>query len=438
MKRLDIIALIIFAASLVSCSKDMIGRRIGFYVRALPDGLTKTTYSGDTQDGKERIDWSDGDLIQIYSDQATMGGTGLHYADYLVSQSSVPSADKPVSRAQVINADGNGLNWGTGTHTFLAMYPSPSTVGVQDGTSFTNGAFSGHIPASQTVTQKTGTLSWAPDMRYAYMLAKTDGIAAGASEVPLTFGPVFTAFSFTIGPGENTSVTVDSFTLQSESQVLAGDVTINKAQTECTITGTDTAISVTFSPSLVVTSDVTFTVIVLPRDLTGLSITFSGTQIGTRTLKLADKDGVYINFPGRLKYHINNLSFPLLEDVSLADKINWEISLMAGPILWGTDIFTDLVDWDNTVVFGGSGADYTQWGVNGNKEELEWENFIYLNGEPFVWGSIGYFYENVDWDNNILTSGDIGDSTQWGSNGNKENLLWDNSVPMTAEGINWQ
>jgi hypothetical protein len=344
-------------------------REVVFSVSATiaPPG-TRTSYSDVVDNGKERIDWAVNDMIRIYCAAATSGSD--HFSDYLVEDPAPLSTDATVSQA-TIKASGAGLSWGTGDHTFCALYPSPATTGVQSGVDFTDGTFIGVIPAAQTVTGASGSYIWKPDMNLAYMLARTADVAAETASVNLAFKPKFTALEFTVDSGENASVSVSGFSLQAADgdtgNYPAGTVSIAEADYETpsnySFSGTSRTITVTFSPSLTVTSGhpVTFTVMALPRAMSGLSITFTGTEIGTRSLTLSESDGDPIVFEACKKYRIRNMSFPLLMPVTPGEDIIWDntYEVVAGDsIVWGTGAGTENVPFDTGVPVSGDNINW--------------------------------------------------------------------------------
>lgn len=352
--RIGQISALVLVLAAVSCSKHAApGSTIHFSAVSRSTGAadTKTSYSGIDQDGnpvsssstRERIDWVASDAIRIYCAQAhKVGDESIHWGDYVVDE--VETLDNNVESRATISPDvPNSLTWGSGEHTFYAMYPAPADDSFKE-----DHTLVGTIPAAQTVTQKSGTTTWLPDMSRAYMMAKA---VASDGPVSLDFYPCFTAFSFNIGKGENEKVDVSAFTLSSSSTALAGNFTINE-ETYTITGGTSNSITLTFSPALSVTSDVTFTVFCLPQTLTDLTVTFTGTQIGTRTLKLNDASDVPMTFAKNKKYRIYGMSFPKLTDVTFGEEILWDMSVIIeqDPILWAMSVgFNDDVDWDHTV-----------------------------------------------------------------------------------------
>lgn len=133
--------------------------------------------------------------------------------------------------------------------------------------------------------------------------------------------PEYTVFEFEVNSGDNPQVDLTSFTLTSkeEQNTLAGDFTFQTAEADSTMLScenTSQSVTIDFTKlpegKLTVTKDkpATFVVLALPRAYSGLSVTFTGTPIGTRTLKLDYSDGVPITFPALKRHRIYGLSLP--------------------------------------------------------------------------------------------------------------------------------
>ena len=187
------------------------------------DVQTRTEYSGrDERDGTivktsqyERIDWSDGtDMIRVLCEAASgKSDPSDKSASYVVSGVSTGS-EKQKSEAGIEPADGNSLQWGTGSHTFYAMYPAAgmeSNYGFTDKTVQSSNAklesvsgnrakITGVIPSSQEA-YKVGT-EYKANMNYAYMYATTTVDAATTQEVVLSFKPLVTAVEVTLKAGD--------------------------------------------------------------------------------------------------------------------------------------------------------------------------------------------------------------------------------------------
>lgn len=375
-------AMALLAAGIVgiSCTKgspESVVRRGIRFVASMSTSGTRTSYSGegerDTHDllVRERIDWTDGDLIRVYSPQAAQSNGSTHYADYTVDSHETvgtPGAQL-TSRATVVVAEGTSdLYWsGESEHTFYAVYPSPNTPGFtagrtleQDGMVFapeTVGedevmTFTGVIPVAQTVTRKNATENvWLPDMRPAYMLATASSTQAAATEngIKLQFIPKFSAFEFEVSAGEFPSVTLTEFSLTAASGILTGEFKIyDKDETttadnfHTTIYGVDDANVTNGGQTITVdfgTGGITFsgtmqiTVLALPQTVSGVTVSFTGTEIGTRSLELKKKDGTAISWAPYKKHRITGLSFPTLMTTT-GEDILWDVEGWGENILW--------------------------------------------------------------------------------------------------------
>lgn len=329
---------------------------------------TKTTYTGDgtfSSEGKltkERIDWVNGDMIRIVSAQAQVLDKSvtpwvLRYSSdsprYSLADYTVATHKKEtdvISRATITPVGGNGLQWGTGDHTFYAMYPSRETSGYSAAEKAKIGInhekMMGTIPAVQS-PDLSGAKGW-PDMRYAFMFG-TAQAPSGADAVNLPFYPEFTAFEFTIAKGDNESVELSSFTLETTASggVLTGDFTLTNASGwNSAVTTSNTGSSLTVDLSGVTLNaakeSLTFTVLCLPVNLGSLKLTFTGPQLGTRSLKLNDKNDTPLSFTARKKYRIFGMSFPAGLSTE-GEDILWDLEGWGGVVYWENEyIISDL------------------------------------------------------------------------------------------------
>ena len=133
--------------------------------------------------------------------------------------------------------------------------------------------------------------------------------------------PECTILEFEVNSGNNPEVDLTSFTLTSaEGQnALAGDFSLPASEADSTMfsfTNTSQYVTIDFTKlpegKLTVTKDkpATFAVVALPRAYSGLSVTFTGEPIGTRTLRLDYSDGAPITFKALKRHRIHGLSLP--------------------------------------------------------------------------------------------------------------------------------
>ena len=412
-------ALLVAGFAGVSCTKggslNLNFRKGVRFSASMSTSGTRTAYSGEgttDTDGlltRERIDWTDGDLLRVYSPQAAQPDGSTHYADYEIQSHETigtPGAQL-TSRATVEVKEGTEqLYWEESpgrdmVHDFFAVYPSPTTQGFtpgntleQDGVLFapeTVGedeimTFTGVTPATQTVTRKNATENvWLPDMRPAYMLATASSTQAAADEngITLQFIPKFSAFEFTVSSGDNPTVKLTSFSLTATEGYLTGAFKISQADfgittegiADANVTDGGKTITVNFGADGITVTNVdpfTFAVLALPQRTSGLIISFTGDVIGTRTLELKMTDGTPISWAPYKKHRIYGLSFPALTDAIIVDPIIWNGVFISDAIIgdciaWNTDYYGDAlltgdnVNWSPDVEGSGIIGDNIDW-----------------------------------------------------------------------------
>ena len=142
----------VFASCESQLESDGTGNPVRFTARTRNSSVTKTIYSGYkyTSENIERIDWENGDIIRIASDQVSEPSS--KFADYTISLKDNTNQYSNAT-AEPFGAE-HGLIWGSGTHTFYAMYPSPSTTGAQSGLDLSisggNGIVTAVLPQDQS------------------------------------------------------------------------------------------------------------------------------------------------------------------------------------------------------------------------------------------------------------------------------------------------
>lgn len=239
MKRTLLIITALLA--LTSCTKELVfsrepGRAVVFATRAGSQPSTKTAYDSGTEKGT--IFWAQDDEIGVYCAQAS-SSDDTHFASYVLRP-----GDNAATATLDIAGGGNGLTWGTGSHTFYCLYPSPSWSDAPEGTALSGSSVTTVIPATQTgeksevTTAGIKTTTFAPDMSYAAMIACTTAASGGSGgAVTLEFKAHFTAFEFVVMADDSADLELVNFQLSSTSQVLAATAT-------ATISGTGTSVTV--------------------------------------------------------------------------------------------------------------------------------------------------------------------------------------------------
>jgi len=329
------------------CGKSVYipGQKVHFRATS-PEVTTRTAYEGTVSGGWERINWVSGeDILRIYCAESPEVS-----ADYKINEVTSPSAT--VSSHATLTEIGDPLTFGSGDpHTFYGMYPSPLVFASDDpdraAFSITNERAEWMIPATQTVTRVGETSDYAPNMRYATMLAKKVG-SQDDETVNIPFSPMFNAFKFSISAGDNDELHVTSFTLTEggEDGVTAGHIftaatmdseanenyPLDAKQVDLVEGSTPSAtVTVDFTTlsggSLVLTRDggpVSFTVFTLPFNLDEVDIAMTSTETGRVTLALKEKNGPYLKFGRCKKFYLTGMSFPKADPTgATGSEINW-------------------------------------------------------------------------------------------------------------------
>lgn len=280
--------------------------------------FTRASFSGETaSDGIERIDWQRGDLIRICSRQALPAdGQGTPEADYRIS--SVHSGNE-ANHASIERSGDKGLAWGTGNHDFYAVYPSPSLV---ERTSLEYDVYSGAIPSAQTLVWNDGT--GVPSADRIILLAAAKDVEE-QSDVHLVFQPAFTALEFTLSLEDKNPVYLAGCRLESAGGPVSGTFSLRMEQDTGTGSLTDhstvvvgegsAAITVPMDQTLTRDHPVTFTLLCLPLELSGLRVIFD-TVFGTKTLILNKKDGNPLTIPAGTKARISGIVMPGAPDIT--------------------------------------------------------------------------------------------------------------------------
>ena len=183
---------------------------------------TKTVYSGKTYttNGKtfERIDWVDGtDMIEIYCPESNNNVN----AHYLVNHKM--DATNSTDYATLSRIGDSGLQWSGDKdeiHNFYAMYPSSkmftgNNSTLAQGIKMSGTTLQAIIPTAQKHDQMDSTANEnriiaQPDMRFAYMVAKSSAKRYDSNNnqqgVSLTFVPVVTALQIELTALQDTKL----------------------------------------------------------------------------------------------------------------------------------------------------------------------------------------------------------------------------------------
>lgn len=321
------------------------GKTVKFRARTEMSTITRTSYSGDINatTNIERIDWENNDRIRIVSDVASTY-TNADYSDYDLTLTS--NSGKFSYASAEPHGSANGLRWGSGTNTFYACYPSPTTTssGIQNNLvlSYANGGaeFTAVIPADQSAGTHTGSVSnpdtYYGNMNLAYMLAAATGTESGG-DITLSFTPIVTTFYVTVQNNTGSPMTLQRVALSSSSVPLTGTYKArmtnvhsldsdhnprNYTLTYSYLSGNtyvpsiardagNSTIYASFSnKTLAVGESIIVSLFALPQDnVVNLTLSVTSAETGTVSLPLT-YGGSTISFTREHKHNISNVGVP--------------------------------------------------------------------------------------------------------------------------------
>lgn len=334
--------------SLAGCQKgtsfgNLTGKSVRFNA-ASGSVETRASFSGDgTQDGSkvdefgrklltwERINWEVGDAVLIASDNATIyNDPTTKYATYTVA-SVEASGNKSIAKLDE-KAGSEELFFNENEkYSFWGVYPAAAGTGADLLNKTVNYTVSGtQGPDSFSETELTATAdankklkTLLPNMTQAVMLA--EAVDQTSESVVMEFYPGFTAFEFTLNSAGGDLVlkelvlkpatTVDGVAAVDETKSLAGDVVASiKAGGASTFVNTypaTKALTYTFPDNTVITTTdyLTFTVMTLPENLSGLVLEFHLGEEGNIVQKASlKKNGELVTFDACKKYNLRGIA----------------------------------------------------------------------------------------------------------------------------------
>ena len=290
------------AALLVSCDKHELPVSQVNAIRFTTSVGTKTSFQGSVQNGVEGLLWENGDTFTVWSDEASVAGSGQKWANYKVAaKDGIATAVSPAK-------EGVELLWGQGKHTFYAAYPAGKLNG---------NVIKANIPEYQIVKETESNVFVPVLSEYGYMYAIAQATPEDGS-VKLPFNPLFNTFEFIVSPGDKTDALVTGFRLEVQNgskQTLAGDFQttlspIIEPNVDIDYTNATGVVKLQFGDHRSIKvpkgTTLTFSVITYPVAMGHLTAVFTvdGKDIA---LPLADKEGKYFQFEAGQKARIRAL-----------------------------------------------------------------------------------------------------------------------------------
>lgn len=213
--KLSIVSLLGAVALMAGCTDDDLvkpivrGEGVQFGASASfeagNDNRGSRTVYGDVIGNKIQLNWVKGvDIIDIAYPEAAQ--SKLVAYDVLDEEHATNPSQSVATTLGVHEGQSGGLQWGTpgadGKHHFYAVYPSRKMFTENDRIVMDDEGFTGYMPNAQDPKKKTGDVTQGyvlqPDMRYAYMVAKTEHADNAGAQVSLDFHPLVTALEFSI------------------------------------------------------------------------------------------------------------------------------------------------------------------------------------------------------------------------------------------------
>lgn len=182
---------------------------------------TRTQYSGEEitigTNKYERIDWIDGDKLQIYCNQSS---SGVNNAVYAINEPTIAvnQDDKRQSVAAVTLDSEQGLKWGeTNPHVFIGLYPAEETFGENAGehsypkvtANADDFRFITCVPKQQPYLVDDIHVDTHVDMRLAGMVAKTTATLEQRGNVSMVYYPIVTTLQFDLQNVSKSDITIN-------------------------------------------------------------------------------------------------------------------------------------------------------------------------------------------------------------------------------------
>lgn len=199
---------------------------------------TRTQYSGEEitigTNKYERIDWIDGDKLQIYCNQSS---SGVNNAVYAINESTITvnEENRRQSVAAVTLDSEQGLKWGeTDPHVFIGLYPAEETFGENAGehsypkvTANANDfRFITCVPKQQPYLVDDTHVDTHVDMRLAGMVAKTTATLEQRGNVSMVYYPIVTTLQFDLQNVSKSDITINEIFIDGPEVAGTYDVTV--------------------------------------------------------------------------------------------------------------------------------------------------------------------------------------------------------------------
>ena len=332
MKKLfKITAAIALLAACISCSDEFENKNLIRFSASSGNPTTKTSYSGDIVNGRERVDWNVGDFVWIWCPEAPRPVS--HEAYYVIRDGIQTDDYYSTAGLDLYSTEGlaEGLQWAEDDidHHFFAISPTPKTnnsvrvrVTAATATNPLSAIYYATIPASQPPVSVTndgnGNYVAEPDMNNLVMVSTAT--YPKESVVNLDFRPVVTAVEFTIMNGytDQSAMNLSAIKLSSTQRDLAGVYTEAFGGTAAEYSDAVREVTVPFDNPVSVAhgKTLTFTMFLLgedPKAIDNMTIEFvtdASTSIKTQLKVKSGNNSVDMMFPRSKKSYVTGLIVP--------------------------------------------------------------------------------------------------------------------------------
>ena len=189
---------------------------------------TRTEYSDEEitvgQGKKERIDWVNGDLIQIYCNQSV----GAENAVYKIYDRHTDPENEVQSVAPVTLESAQGLKWGTtDPHIFHGIYPKEESISLNPEDPNYQKEYPKVTSNDDNVLKFTSCVpsrqKYPEDMTLAGMVATTSAALADKGNVSMVFYPIVTTLQFDLmNLSENRDIYIKEISIVNNTPDIAG------------------------------------------------------------------------------------------------------------------------------------------------------------------------------------------------------------------------
>lgn len=191
----------------------------------LSDSRSRTIY--DDQDDRTttaeewQLNWVGDEQISIYCSNAKVNSqVGNATAPYSITNINAGDDNLYLNDAKIEKINANGLQWnGNGTYDFFAVYPYDKSNSYIKEYDYENNIVTFNFQARQVISTVTDNIA-IPEMKYAFMVAKTTGVTRNDENpdptVNLEFNPIMTTLEINVKGQTNVETIITGVSIITE------------------------------------------------------------------------------------------------------------------------------------------------------------------------------------------------------------------------------